>query len=123
MRKQACTERTPALVHAKVIRPYSHSLSDDERLYKTPEERTAEARRDPIPRLRHLLLSQGYATEAQLAARLDHENIGRVHAVGSDAKLSVAQGGDLGPGEVDAPVAIVDENEVVARAGHLGEFN
>ena len=62
------TERTPALVHAKVIRPYSHSLSDDERLYKTPEERTAEARRDPIPRLRHLLLSQGYATEAQLAA-------------------------------------------------------
>jgi 2-oxoisovalerate dehydrogenase E1 component len=62
------TERSPALVHARVIRPYSHSLSDDERLYKTPEERTAEARRDPIPRLRHLLLSQGYATEAQLTA-------------------------------------------------------
>ena len=35
----------------KVIRPYSHSLSDDEKLYKTPDERAAEARRDPIVRL------------------------------------------------------------------------
>ena len=41
----------PALVHAHVIRPYSHSLSDDEKLYKTPAEREDEARRDPIRRL------------------------------------------------------------------------
>jgi 2-oxoisovalerate dehydrogenase E1 component len=59
--------RGPALVHAKVIRPYSHSLSDDERLYKTAEEREAEAKRDPLLLLRTLLRREGLATEEELA--------------------------------------------------------
>jgi len=60
--------RGPALVHAHVIRPYSHSLSDDETLYKPEEEREEEARRDPIPRLAEFLLREGVADAEQLAA-------------------------------------------------------
>ena len=39
----ARARKGPAFIHAKVIRPYSHSLSDDEKLYKTPDERASEA--------------------------------------------------------------------------------
>ena len=49
----------PAMVHAHVTRPYSHSLSDDERLYKTAAERQAEAERDPVLRFPKFLVDQG----------------------------------------------------------------
>jgi 2-oxoisovalerate dehydrogenase E1 component len=58
--------RGAALVHATVIRPYSHSLSDDERLYKTPAERADEAKRDPIRVLASHLLREHLATDADL---------------------------------------------------------
>jgi 2-oxoisovalerate dehydrogenase E1 component len=57
----------PAFVHATVVRPYSHSLSDDEKLYKTPAEREAEARRDPLARMRQLLKDDGLVTDEDLA--------------------------------------------------------
>ena len=60
----------PVLVHASVIRPYSHSLSDDEKLYKTAAEREAEARRDPLLRMRQLLQGEGLASDEQLAGML-----------------------------------------------------
>ena len=62
----ARTRKGPALVHAKVVRPYSHSLSDDERLYKPPEERAAEAKKDPIVRLAAFITSEGLASPADL---------------------------------------------------------
>jgi len=49
----------PALVHAKVIRPYSHSLSDDEKLYRSDEERLSENERDPVKRFGALLIDEG----------------------------------------------------------------
>src|SRR5438552_16914518 len=58
----------PAFVHAHVTRPYSHSLSDDEKLYKPPAERAAEARRDPIVRFADLLKLNALATDEDLAA-------------------------------------------------------
>ena len=57
----------PAFVHAQVIRPYSHSLSDDEVLYRPPEERDADAARDPLNTFPAWLLKQGHATEEELA--------------------------------------------------------
>ena len=64
----ARARKGPALIHAKVIRPYSHSLSDDEKLYKTTDERAAEAKRDPITRLASFLVSEEIATETELKA-------------------------------------------------------
>ena len=51
--------RGPALVHAHVVRLYSHSLSDDERMYKTAAERKAESERDPILTFPKFLVDEG----------------------------------------------------------------
>ena len=62
-----CRERKgPAFVHAKVIRPYSHSLSDDEKLYRPEEERQAEASIDPIRTYAEFLMTEGIASSEDL---------------------------------------------------------
>jgi 2-oxoisovalerate dehydrogenase E1 component len=59
--------RGPALVHAHVIRPYSHSLSDDEVMYRPKAEREDEAERDPIRTFAGFLIREGLATEQDIA--------------------------------------------------------
>ncbi len=62
-----CRERKgPALVHAHVTRPYSHSLSDDEKLYRSEDERSAEAQRDPLPKFAVFLVREGVLEESEL---------------------------------------------------------
>ena len=64
-----CRERKgPALVHAHVIRPYSHSMSDSEDMYKTEVEREEEARRDPIKTFGEWLVREGHVSEEELGA-------------------------------------------------------
>lgn len=58
----------PALVHAHVIRPYSHSLSDDEVQYRTSAERDDEAKRDPLVTFPAKLVSDGIALEDEIEA-------------------------------------------------------
>jgi 2-oxoisovalerate dehydrogenase E1 component len=66
----------PALVHARCIRPYSHSLSDDERLYRTAAEREGESTRDPVLLFPRLLIDEGVMDRRMLqniAFEIDEE--------------------------------------------------
>jgi 2-oxoisovalerate dehydrogenase E1 component len=74
-----CREgRGPALVHAHVIRPYSHSLSDDERLYKTPAERQLESQRDPVLLFPKRLVDEGIL-DRRMLQDITHEIDLEVH--------------------------------------------
>ncbi len=62
-----CRERKgAAFVHAKVIRPYSHSLSDDEKNYRPDEEREKDAAIDPIKTFAEFLMTEGIASSEDL---------------------------------------------------------
>jgi 2-oxoisovalerate dehydrogenase E1 component len=66
----------PALIHAHCIRPYSHSLSDDERNYKTEAERAEEATRDPLVLFPEWLRENGILTSegiAEICAEVERE--------------------------------------------------
>jgi 2-oxoisovalerate dehydrogenase E1 component len=58
--------RGPAFVHGHCMRAYSHSLSDDDKLYRSAAEREADALRDPIARMQMRLLREGILTGEQI---------------------------------------------------------
>ena len=74
-----CREgKGPALVHAHVVRLYSHSLSDDERLYKTEAERAFEAARDPVIRFPQFLVDEG-VMDRHMLQEITHEIDREIH--------------------------------------------
>lgn len=85
-----CRQRKgPAFVYAKVIRPYSHSLSDDEKLYRSDEERASDAERDPVKRFGALLIDEGVIDQQGLQKIKDE--IDREVNEAADAALASPQ--------------------------------
>ncbi len=73
---QAATEHCrsgngPALVHGHVVRPYSHSESDNDKLYRSAAERDADALRDPLTKMQMRLLREGILSAEQIT-ELEH---------------------------------------------------
>jgi 2-oxoisovalerate dehydrogenase E1 component len=90
-----CRERRgPALVHAHCTRPYSHSLSDDEKLYKTPDERQSEAHRDPLSKFSLLLVREGLLDQKEIEAL--ESDVDREVREATDAALAAE------PAEIDS---------------------
>jgi 2-oxoisovalerate dehydrogenase E1 component len=82
--RHARERRGPALLHAHCTRPYSHSMSDDERMYRPAAEREAQDQRCPIRRTRELLIATGVSTPEELD-RVEAEIASEVSAAADEA--------------------------------------
>jgi 2-oxoisovalerate dehydrogenase E1 component len=76
----------PAFVHGHCVRPYSHSLSDDDKLYRSAEEREADAMRDPITKMQMRLLREGILSADEINAL--EQQIDREVAEAADRALT-----------------------------------
>jgi 2-oxoisovalerate dehydrogenase E1 component len=120
-----CRERRgPALVHAKVIRPYSHSLSDDEKLYRSDEERTDDSERDPIKRFGARLIDEGVIDQDGLQKLKDE--IDREIAEAADLALAASVPANetvmdfIFSPDVDPTAKEFDTEDAVELSGNAG---
>ena len=74
----------PALVHAKVTRPYSHSAADTQSKYRLPAETAWEIEHDPIDAFERTLVDGGVLTADEAAAIRDEAH-GIVAAAAKEA--------------------------------------
>jgi 2-oxoisovalerate dehydrogenase E1 component len=95
--------RGPAFVHGHVVRLYSHSLSDDDRVYRSKSEREADAHRDPLTKLQLRLLRDGI---------LDTEQINRLESeVDEEVRLAAEKALRAAPPAVSSiPLHVYSEN-------------
>jgi 2-oxoisovalerate dehydrogenase E1 component len=104
----------PAFVHGHVVRPYSHSESDDERAYRGAEEIAADARRDPIVRFRKRLLDEGIARHVDLEQI--EQGVDAEIAAAADLALAAAP-----PAIESIPLHVYSENLDVTGAAFATE--
>jgi len=86
--------RGPALLHAHVVRLYAHSVSDDDRLYRTQEDKERDRKSDPIVRARRLILDAGVASEMDLV-QLEEKVETEIEAAADEALTRPQQSGSL----------------------------
>ena len=79
----------PCLIHATVTRPYSHSLSDDQKKYRGTSELRVEAEHDPILMFERALIDAGAIDEADVARIRDEER--ELVRAAADAALAGAR--------------------------------
>lgn len=85
-----CRERKgPAFVRAKVTRPYSHSMSDDESKYKPQALRDIESEQDCLKTFARFLVKEGVLTDAALEKL--HQDIATSIRAASDAAQTSPQ--------------------------------
>jgi 2-oxoisovalerate dehydrogenase E1 component len=58
----------PALIHATVTRPYSHSSQDTQSKYRSPQELAEESTHDPLVLMERTLVDGGVLTQDEVAA-------------------------------------------------------
>jgi 2-oxoisovalerate dehydrogenase E1 component len=116
----ARARKGPALVHARVIRPYSHSLSDDEKLYKTSDERASEAKRDPIVRMANFLRQEELAGDQDLDAILRHVDA-EVDDAAERAKKAPKPSADTATLYVYSPEVDPTADAFSTEAAHTGK--
>ena len=83
----ARARKGPAVVHSKVTRPYSHSMSDDESKYRPESERKADSEKDCLKTFSAFLLREKILTEESLKKL--HEDVQTmIRAESEDAQKS-----------------------------------
>lgn len=76
----------PALIHARVTRPYSHSAADTQTKYRPSEELEWERENDPIDQMERALIDGGVITANEAAELREHAR----QVVGDAAKQAMA---------------------------------